>query len=449
MGRLFWKIFLWFWLAMLLVTLGVAVGVASFMEERGQPLRQQLARQHMETALLRVSDALELSGLKTAQRLQRRIGRRSPLQIRIVPAATAKPLSPPAAATDTHSRLATAPDGRSYRVEAQLHPRGRHRRPPPGPFGLFNPRLLERAPGLFLLKIGLAVLLSGLVCFWLAWYLTRPIGRLQEATRRLAAGDLSARVGPSLGRRRDEIADLGRGFDHMAQQLQALLSAQQRLLHDVSHELRSPLARLQVAVGLARRDSGENGESAPAPALDRIERESGRLDELVGQLLTLSRLEAGARERRDDYPELGALLQEIAADADFEAGASDRRVELTATLSATVRADMELLRRALENVVRNAVKFTAPDTSVEISMAWATAERSRVHISVCDRGPGVEDVFLPQLFEPFSRGETGSTGYGLRPAIARRAIEAHEGSISARNRSEGGLCIDIELPVQS
>ena len=448
MGRLFWKIFLWFWLAMILVTLGVAVGVAQFMEETGHPIRRQLARHQAETALLRVTDILELSGLEAARSLRRRIGKRSPLEIRIVPDTEVKqPPAPSIAASagDPQSRRATAPDGRRYRIEVRPNAMRHPRRPPAGPLGLLNPRLLARAPELFFLKISLAVLLSGLVCFWLAWYLTRPIGRLREATRRLAAGDLSARVGRELGRRRDEIADLGRGFDHMAQQLQSLVSAQQRLLHDVSHELRSPLARLQVAVGLARR----NSNASAAPALDRIERESGRLDDLVGQLLTLSRLEAGVRNRRDDYVELGALLREIAADADFEAKAGGRSVVLTTTVPATVRADMELLRRAFENVVRNGVRYTAPGSTVEIAMG---SEHGRVHISVCDRGPGVAEEFLVRLFEPFARGGSssadGRSGYGLGLAIAWRAIAVHEGSIGARNRREGGLCIDIHLPVQ-
>jgi len=244
-----------------------------------------------------------------------------------------------------------------------------------------------------------------------------------------------------LGRRRDEIADLGRDFDHMAARLQALVEAQKRLLHDVSHELRSPLARLQVAVGLARQQP-ERLESA----LERIERETARLDALVGELLTLSRLEAGVTGAPAGVLDAGELLEEIVADARFEAEAAGCRVELQLRGALAVHGRDELLRRALENVIRNAVRYTARDTVVEVSAARDAVELA---ITVCDRGPGVPEAELDRLFEPFFRAERGAqrAGYGLGLAIARRAVEAHSGRIRASNRPGGGLCVEIRLPV--
>ncbi|MGA7801157.1 MAG: ATP-binding protein, partial [Gammaproteobacteria bacterium] len=275
-----------------------------------------------------------------------------------------------------------------------------------------------------------------------AWYLTGPLRHLGVATRRLAAGDLGARVTPALGRRRDEIADLGHDFDRMAERLEALVAAQNRLLSDVSHELRSPLARLRVAVELARQQPAETPK-----ALDRIEREAGRLDTLVGQVLTLSRLEAGVDRSLEDYLDVAELLEEIVADADFEARARGRHVTLSVTGEAVVRARGELLHRALENVLRNGVRHTPEGSTVEVCME---AAQDTVAVSVCDRGPGVPEHYLGALFDPFVRADGGDDGrgYGLGLAIARRAIEVHGGTIAACLRKGGGLCVDISLPVE-
>ncbi|MDG4554427.1 MAG: ATP-binding protein [Candidatus Competibacter sp.] len=276
----------------------------------------------------------------------------------------------------------------------------------------------------------------------LAWYLSKPIRHLRGAFDAVAAGKLETRIGTRMGRRRDEIADLGRDFDRMAQQLQILLGSQRRLLHDVSHELRSPLARLQAAIGLARQQPEKLDAS-----LDRIERESSRLDELVGELLTLSRLEAGMSGAADEEVELVELVAGIADDARFEAEANGRRLRFSGEGQVIVKVRAELLHRAFENVIRNAVKFTDEGTTVEVRVERRTA-LDRFSVTVDDRGSGVPEGDLHAVFEPFFRGGAGvkTTGFGLGLAIARRAIEAHGGSIRARNRPDGGLRVEIVLP---
>ena len=224
-------------------------------------------------------------------------------------------------------------------------------------------RVLRR-PQAMLLPLLLAGVISALVCFFLARYLSAPIRRLSRATQQFATGDLNQRIGPAVGRRRDEIAELARDFDHMAERVQLLLQAQQQLLNDVSHELRSPLARLHLALGLAQK-------KADVPLhkdLDRIEREAERLDELIGEILSLSRLES-SKEVPDKGPvELAELLNTVAADAAFEADPRNCKVIVTKSFPVELQGNEALLRSALENVVRNALRYTRPDTTVELSL---------------------------------------------------------------------------------
>jgi len=218
------------------------------------------------------------------------------------------------------------------------------------------------------------------------------------------------------------------------------VAAQRRLMHDVSHELRSPLARLQAAIGLAR----QNPDKLEA-SLERIEREATRLDELLGEALTLARLESGAPEAAVETVDLADLVADVAEDARFEAQAAGRGLALQSVDKLLVRGHSELLHRAVENVVRNAVKYTADGTAVEIDLFMAGACAVLV---VSDRGPGIPPGELERVFEPFYRisGDTVK-GFGLGLAIARRAVMAHGGRISARNREDGGLRVEIELPL--
>lgn len=291
-----------------------------------------------------------------------------------------------------------------------------------------------------LVSAGLTIFIVGLL---LAWYLTRPLHHLRWALHRVAQGRFDTRVQPLMGRRRDEIADLAHDFDRMATQLQQLTESRKLLLHDISHELRSPLSRMQAAIGLLRQDASQT----PA-MIDRIERESLRLDALIEELLTLHRLEAeapGAVRERLDVIE---LLHAIAEDADFEARAAERWVSIDAPGKFICEVNGELIYRALENVIRNALKFGPPGAAVEIS-ARLEAGGSILVTTVRDRGPGVPPSMLEAIFEPFTRveGSESVRGVGLGLAIAQRAMALHDGHIEAALRAGGGLELTLRLPV--
>jgi two-component system sensor histidine kinase CpxA len=310
--------------------------------------------------------------------------------------------------------------------------------PPPGLFSATPQRLA--------LQI-LAILLSaGLGCYLLARYLTAPIVRLREATRKLATGDLTARVGESFGKRRDEVTDLGSDFDRMAEQIESLLNLQRRLLGDISHELRSPLTRLNLALGVARRRAGESA----AKAHDRIEREAERLNELIGQLLTLTELESGEQPFKREPIDLAELIHAIAADAEFEARSNNRSVRVETASVCPLNGDEGLLRSAIENVVRNAIRHTPQGTAVEIGLSCRPAATLPITVTVRDHGPGVPEEALFNLFRPFYRvgdsrdRQAGGTGLGL--SITERAIKLHGGAVQASHASDGGLIIDLRLP---
>ena len=297
--------------------------------------------------------------------------------------------------------------------------------------------------------IGL-ILIGGVLCYGLARFLTSPVGRLRRAVRKLASGDLSARFegGPALGE--DELSALGRDFNAMAERIESLVGSHRQLLRDVSHELRSPLARIRVAVGLAQQQADES----QAALLGRIEHEAERLEALIGQILTLSRLESGAGSANRETFDLGDLVAGVAEDARFEAAA--RGVDVIhgcGNESLVVHGDFSILASVIENVVRNAVRVSPSGTAVEIALdkrEGGRGEVARAIVRVMDRGPGVPDADLERIFEPFTRAERSrdrtSGGAGLGLAIARRGIESHGGSIGARAREGGGLVIEMDIP---
>jgi len=316
---------------------------------------------------------------------------------------------------------------------------------PPGPRVFIGPR------GVPFTGLIIGVITSGLVCYLLSWYLTKPIVRLRMATRQLAAGDLTARIGAPSATRRDEVAGLMRDFDAMAERIETLMKAQSRLLNDISHELRSPLARLNVALGLAR----QRADLESADMLDRIELEASRLNELIGRILTLARLEDGEQMVPQTPVPLDQLVANVTEDAEFEAQARHCHVRtLIGEGDWSVRGNASLLHSAVENVVRNAIRYTQEGTSVEVDLSREV--RSGVAtavIRITDSGPGVPNDALEKLFEPFyrlddARGRlTGGVGLGL--AITERAVRFHGGKVSASNRTGSGLIIEIRLPLIS
>ncbi|WP_324699604.1 HAMP domain-containing sensor histidine kinase [Novosphingobium sp. RL4] len=279
---------------------------------------------------------------------------------------------------------------------------------------------------------------------FLAWYLVRPIEHLRRGFQRLARGELTARVSPAIGSRRDEVADLAREFDRMARRLEKLVESRERLMHDVSHELRSPLARLQLAIALARQ-APERFESA----MERMEREVDRLDGLVGELLILARVE-NEENPGDEYFDIAGIAESVVADARYEAqpGGIEISFEPPAAMAEQlppVRGSSELLRRAIDNIVRNALRFSAPLGHIDVCCTYREQE-NRFLISVSDEGPGVPSELVDTIFDPFVRGRPDGKNLGLGLAIASRAIAVHGGLITARNLPEGGFRVEIEIP---
>ena len=277
-----------------------------------------------------------------------------------------------------------------------------------------------------------------LLCYLLAWYLTSPLRTLQAALERFGRGDFSARTG---SKRRDELGQLARTFDQMAERIQSLVAADRRLLLDISHELRSPLARLGVAIELAR--SGENRDAA----LDRIQKESDRLNVLVGELLQVTRAEVDPQALHAQAVRLDDLLANIVSDCAIEAAARNCSLVLHAATPVTVAGDPELLRRAAENVIRNAIRFAPAETQIEVGLR---PNGMKALVEVRDYGPGVPEESLGRIFDPFYRVEgdrnRNAGGVGLGLAIARRAVELHKGSLRARN-AQPGLVVEMEIPL--
>jgi two-component system sensor histidine kinase CpxA len=451
---LFFKIFIWFWLAMALIigalTLMFRISNLESLPERATrgPVGESMtlfaentARTYQEqgTVGLRALAGRALRESGTEIFLFDASGR--PLTpenadsvmdaVRAIQAHPDQPVPPrrplffAGVSRSTWARPVLAPDGQKLIFVARFRQPGRP------PAFLTGPR------------IAVAILIVGLVCYLMGLYFTSPLKKLQAAVKNFAEGNLEARVAPELGNRRDELADLGREFDHMAERISLLISSQKRLLADISHELRSPLARLSVALELARKNS--NGKAAGP--LDRIEQESERVNQLVGQLLTLTRLESGAEHVPPETVILEDLVQQIIDDANFEAKPLNREVKAVQLDHCRVRGSSELLRSAIENVIRNAIRYTAEGSAVEVSLVWRL---NTAVLRVRDYGPGVPESELQHIFEPFYRvseaRERTSGGTGLGLSIADRTIKLHGGSIHAEN-AKNGLIVTMELPL--
>lgn len=459
MGRLFWKFFLCILLAQLAATIGV--GAVFWLRDQA---RVQQAPRTIDTGpsaeFLIDSAAATLAHGGTAA-LRELVAGSSKYTVFVLDegghdmldrAVTQEMLEQArslltAGARHNVVRMLTAPDGAKYMVFVRSMRERGPGGPPPGakPLGGRGGPGGPPPSGRYFLPyftmIG-ATIASLLFAALLAWYFSRPIRALRSAFEAASAGDLSPRFAIVNGVRGDELKDLGRDFDRMSARLRALMDAQRRLLHDVSHELRSPLARLQAAIGLAHQQPEKIGST-----LERIERESVRMDKLVGELLTLSRLESPVALPVHEEVALMDLVEEIVADARFEAEQQHRQIEVRGKALVNLRCAPDLLWRALENVVRNAIKHSPEGGTVTIELS---ADINQASIAVLDRGPGVAPAELEAIFEPFYRSTTGAgnvDGHGLGLAIARRVIDAHAGTISAANREGGGLCVVITLPL--
>ncbi len=454
MRSLFWKIFLYFLLIIVLIA-SAGVALTLLRDQEFPPLAHQgFARRAIAEYGRDAISAYARDGISGVDSYSDRLRRDSgieltlfdqqgrPLSNNLVPRRmmhmvgralrSGEVVRPMMGNRNAVAGMVRGPEGRRYIVAVSLPDRPR-------------PRDLVQGMTHGFLGWQLLVLLAvtAVVCYLLARSLTSPIKRLREATCRFADGDLSTRIGEQV-KGGHELAGLARDFDDMAAKIEDLVASQQRLLRDISHELRSPLARLGIALELARQQQSEGKQGA----LNRIELEAQRMNEMIGQLLSLTRLENDTRSIPMASMNLAALLEGLVLDADFEAAAKNSRVRYDGPDELCWTGNQELLGRAFENVIRNAVRHTAEDSSVQVSLHQ---QGELVRIEVLDDGPGVPEEALGKLFTPFYRVEddrdrkSGGSGIGL--AIADRAIRLHGGSIRAENRCGGGLRIEILLPL--
>lgn len=447
MGRLFWKFFFSFWLTLLLaaVSTGSVVWLKHAAKDDGLSSEVHFL-DHRGIAYIKV--AADIAEKQGTQALQTFLAQLADNEM------------PPVMAVDQdgHELLGRPVDADTLLQARQLHKKGKDRivemvqlqdrdwlllaplaQPKKAP--VFKKGwVLKHLP--LLLMVSSAILASLLFSALLAWYFTRPIASLKQAFRDVADGKLDTRVSPTMTRRRDELAELGSNFDYMTSQISALVNGQRQLLHDVSHELRSPLARMQAAIGLAQQQPDK-----VQMTLQRLEKEADRMSELVGELLLLSRLETGVNHNQPAAIDINLLLDEIVADARFEAEAKSVSIDYRHNGDIDLHGQQELLHRAVENVLRNAIKFSEAGDSVIVEAGINRVKNSFV-IEISDQGPGVAQDDLEKLFRPFFRGQSSrQDGIGLGLTIAQRAVAAHRGEIDAANLSQGGLRIRISLPI--
>jgi len=449
MRRLFWRIFALFWTGTLVLILAIAWSTSYTFENEEIP---GLGITRMESVLndqLRgASRALHAGGIEALREVQRGASDRG-ITLYVLDANNRDILgneTGPGIAEEvagavvdeqglhsrrTRIRAISLPDGTRYTAVAAY-------------LQSAVLRILTRRPTYFWDQVVIASVISAMFSLILAAYIAAPLSRIRAGARRVAGGDLDARVGALKFGRSAEMLALASEFDGMAARLKELVEGQRRLIRDVSHEMRSPLARQRVALELARAQV-QAGDAKLQ--LDRIERESERLEEMIAQAIQLSRMETTTPSRVEPLA-LDTLVADIVADAAFEAQARHCSLLIQQSTPLQVKAEADLLGSAIENVVRNAVNYTRADSTIRIRLDRSERE---ARLRVADAGPGVDESDLARIFEPYYRTDDArarkSGGSGLGLAIAKRAIERQGGRICAGNVSGGGLEIEIHLPL--
>lgn len=463
---LFLKVFLWFLGAMLLMA-AVSVTLTVFMSRQGIILtgHQEVLSDALDRHGGKLVETYETKGQAAAFELMDDIRRETGLAILLFDEAGV-PIrlreGPPMEFLNRLGKEASGElaQGRTFQIRretASVYKRmtsssgrryilaGIFRRPPS------MARVMTDNPKSVFIHLAGLLVAALVFCGLLARHLSEPLVKLSRMARSVADGNLETPVEPSIRKRQDEIGELSRSLEAMKDHLTTLLEAQGRLIRDISHELRTPLARLGVALELARNKAG----SGATESLDRIERESATLNDMIGQILDLSRVEAGMGHDSIEPGDLLGLIETVVEDANFEARPSGRGVVLEAPEGLhPVPMNPDLVRRAVENIIRNAIRYTPEGTFVAVcAEEREKGGRTGVSIRIRDYGPGVPENELAQIFRPFYRTEaarsrdTGGTGLGL--AIAQRAAIVHGGSITAENTPGGGLSVELWLPASS
>ena len=444
--RLFWKIFLPFWLAQAIL-LGALYLRLHYRISSEHPWWIQPERQEMPALAQMAAQRYEQQGPAALRQLLDSLSLQHRSRFWLIDAAGRELSGHPISERLLRGGIAAEKnDGLYHSYEANvlagraITPNGQYLL-----IGEFTPPpLSERVPGDILWTLKLGTVFSAIICLLIAHYLTKPIERLRDATHELARGNLDIRAGENLGKRRDEIADLVRDFDSMAGELRNQIQSERNLLSGVSHELRSPIARIRLALALAR----DADERERAEMLDRIEQDTVQLDSMLERILTVARLESGQQKPKFEPVILNEIVGDVISDANFEAAATGVTIAYTMGSEIKLNGDSGMLHSAIENVVRNAIFYTGKDG--HISVLLFSGERGATLI-VRDNGPGVPQEALPLLFKPFyrvddSRGTT-TGGMGLGLAIVRNAVAAHGGTVTARNVSPHGLEVEIFLPM--
>ncbi|MCW8887100.1 MAG: ATP-binding protein [Motiliproteus sp.] len=461
MRRLYWKIFFAFWLVMILI-ISTNLAVTWFQYQHFKDSEQE--QEHISELAFQAANLFEQKGSPGLVKWQDKLKRRTELKVALLDEnniPVTRQLLPP-----RFKKLFDRRQRPKYRDHDHEDDNdeyweskkrdGRHgffrdrkERPLIWPinsasgnryhFVIFNPHELVDhlySGSTILWRIGISIAIVALFAMLLSHYLVRPVRLLQRASRKLADGDLDSRVSAAIGSRRDELGELGQDFDTMAHRIQQLIEGQQQMLRDVSHDLRTPLARLRIALELARKRHGE------ATELDRMELEAERINQMIDEILNLVRLDLRPDGLHRQLTDLIALLQPLVEDANFE----QTRVTLNGPTQLSCSIDAKLIYRAVENIVSNALKYS--DGEIQLLLQQ---HPQQLELKVLDQGPGVAEEKLDRLFEPFYRVDEArqreSGGYGLGLAIAAKVIGLHGGQISARNRASGGLEVNIQLPL--
>lgn len=449
MGRLFWKFFFSFWLTLLVAAISAGSFVWLKSAAKYEDLGDLKLLDYRGTSYVRVAaDIAEKRGQQALEEFVQQLVATNMANLMVVN-------------TEQRDLLGRSVDTATLSQARQLLRKGKRSlveqvefdnssfilyvplaEPEPLSPHLDKRWILKHLPLLLMIVSGLfaSLLFSAL----LAWYFTRPIRHLKQAFSDVAEGKLDTRVSPAMGKRQDELAELGHNFDFMTGKISALVNGQRQLLHDVSHELRSPLARMQAAIGIAQQQPDK-----VTPTLDRLEREAERISDLVGELLLISRMETGVEHGQQSDVDLTSLINDIVEDARFEAENKSVSIKLETNIDITLHGQQELLHRAIENLIRNAIKFSETGKTVYINSQTDAANQNLV-ITVEDEGPGVKQADLAKLFRPFFRGShtQRQDGIGLGLTIAQQAVAAHQGQLHAENRAEGGLRMVISLPIR-
>ncbi|HHL2500740.1 TPA: ATP-binding protein [Yersinia enterocolitica] len=447
-GRLFWKILLGFWVTFILMTQMLWL-VFSFYGNRHEPPEREMVRRIAKLQVASAASVLQSGGLPALNAMTANWSETDKSHFSVLPVAQIPPVTalssdkvqpPKGRDPEFYSQEVTtwtqSLDGQNYRISYDID--GLRDVNPRGGGGESRREILN----IPIPMIWMGVLGGLFFSTLLAWNLTRPMRQLRAGFERVAQGDLSVRLLPVMRRRHDELTEVARDFDSMAERLEELVSAREQLLHDVSHELRSPLARLQLAIGLARQNP-DNVENS----LQRIEHESERLDKMIGELLALSRAENHNIAEDDEYFDLRELVTVVVNDARYEAQVPGVEIllQVSPQVDYTVKGNAELMRRAIDNIVRNALRFSTHGQQVKVLLSQVDKS---YQIQVSDQGPGVDESKLSSIFDPFVRVKSAMSGkgYGLGLAITRKVILAHGGQVEARNCEQGGLVITLRVP---